>query len=195
MKVANTPIIETNGAAGVDSVALRDLINGKTEIGSVKRRAYGELKKLSRTLIGLALLADDLGDAASLDEAMVEVRREHDRLSVEKAALTADIAQLKATAESQRTQVGELTSQVEQVTERVEALEREERRLNPTVEKFQAIEASIEASQRLLGEQRAEEARLKPIVRDAQDIERRLPERQQALADIERKLAAIRQSI
>jgi len=30
--------IETNGAAGVDSVALRDLINGKAEIGSVKRR-------------------------------------------------------------------------------------------------------------------------------------------------------------
>jgi chromosome segregation ATPase len=182
-------------AADAAPLALLELLAAKDEIRSVKQRAYMELKKFSRSLIGIMLLSDDLGEAASIDEAMVAVRYEHSKLIDERNALAAEIASLQAAAKNLSGQKADLAQQVDQLNDRVGELDRERRQLEPTVESYRAIEAAIAASQQRLAELQAEEARLKPIVRAHHDVERKLPEAQERLGDIERKLAAIRQSI
>jgi chromosome segregation ATPase len=181
--------------ADAPPLALLELLAAKDEIGSVKQRAYMELKKFSRSLIGIMLLSDDLGEAASIDEAMVAVRYEHSKLIDERNALTTGIASLQASAKNLSGQKADLEQQVEQLNERVGELDRERRQLEPTVESYRAIEAAIAASQQRLAELQAEEARLKPIVRAHRDVERKLPEAQERLGEVERRLAAIRQSI
>jgi len=182
-------------AADAAPLALLELLAAKDEIRSVKQRAYMELKKFSRSLIGIMLLSDDLGEAASIDEAMVAVRYEHSKLIDERNALTTEIASLQAAVKNLSGQKADLAQQVDQLYERVGELDRERRQLEPTVESYRAIEAAIAASQQRLAELQAEEARLKPIVRAHRDVERKLPEAQERLAAIEEKLAQIRSSI
>jgi uncharacterized coiled-coil DUF342 family protein len=104
---------------GEDSLALRDLVEGKADIGSVKRRAFGELKKFSRSFIGVALLCDDLGDAADLDEAMVEVRREHDRLSAERDVLLVVVDELRTSARVLEAEIAGLTDEAQTISQRM----------------------------------------------------------------------------
>jgi len=56
------------------------LVGSKAELGSIKRRAFGELVKLSRMLVGITLLADDFNGAADLDEVLASLRKERDTL-------------------------------------------------------------------------------------------------------------------
>jgi chromosome segregation ATPase len=185
---------------GTDSLDF--LVGSKAELGSVKRRAFGELVKLSRMLVGLTLLADDFNGAADLDEVLASLRKERDTLLAERNAISADVAKLRATSTDLRTRNAELTEQVEQATTRVEQLETAERSLaaalqqyNTAVGRQDEIAAAIEQAERNLAGLRAEEARLGPIVREHHEIERKLPQAQDRLAAIEEKLAAIRQSI
>jgi chromosome segregation ATPase len=184
-----------NEAVDAPPPALLELLQHRENIGSVKERAFSDLKRISRTLVGLTLLSDDLGEAASIDEAMVKVRYERDKLVAECDTLTATIANSQAEAKSLADQNAALGSQVAQVTERVAELDREERRLRPTVESYKSIESAIAASQQRLVELQAEEARLKPIVSKFREIERKLPLEQQQLAEIRQQLSRIRENI
>jgi chromosome segregation ATPase len=175
--------------------ALVELLSMRDEIGSVKLRAYAELRKWSRSLVGIMLLSDDLAEAASLDEAMVKVRHEHNRLSVERDALNASIANLKATEEAQRARVAELDGRIAKLTDRVAELDRERRQLEPTVESHRALALAIEASQRQLSELRAEEARIRPLLVESRRVELALPEKLEQLRSVEARLASIRASI
>jgi chromosome segregation ATPase len=178
------------------------LVGSKAELGSVKRRAFGELVKLSRMLVGITLLADDFHGAADLDEVLASLRKERDTLLAERNAISADVAKLRATGTDLRTRNAELTEHVDQLTTRVEQLESAERSLaaalqtyNSAVGRQDEITAAIEEAERNLADLRAEEVRLGPIVRAHHDIERKLPQAQERLGAIEEKLAAIRQSI
>ena len=181
--------------ADAPPLALLELLAAKDEIRSVKQRAYMELKKFSRSLIGIMLLSDDLGEAASIDEAMVAVRYEHSKLIDERNALATEIASSQAEAKSLADRNAALSSEVAEVSERLEALSREERRLAPVVAKYQSLERAIGAAEEHLAELQSEENRLKPIVREHHNIERKLPQAQERLAAIEEKLAEIRQRI
>jgi chromosome segregation ATPase len=178
------------------------LVGSKAELGSIKRRAFGELVKLSRMLVGITLLADDFRGAADLDEVLASLRKERDTLLAERNAIAADVAKLRATGADLRTRNAELTEQVEQLTTRVDQLETAERSLAAALQTYNAavghqdeIAAAIEQAERSLNELRAEETRLLPIIRAHQAIERKLPQAQERLAAIEEKLAAIRESI
>src|SRR5258706_2752875 len=176
------------------------LVGSKAELGSVKRRAFGELGKLSRMLVGITLLADDFHGAADLDEVLASLRKERDTLLAERNDLTADVAKLRTTSTDLRTRNAELTEQVEQATTRVEQLETAERSLAAALQQYNAavgrqdeIAAAIEEAERSLAGLRAEEVRLGPIVREHHDIERKLPQAQERLAAIEEKIADIKQ--
>src|SRR5258707_15362360 len=80
---------------GTDSLDF--LVGSKAELGSIKRRAFGELVKLSRMLVGITLLADDFNGAADLDEVLASLRKERDTLLAERNAIAADVAKLRTT--------------------------------------------------------------------------------------------------
>ena len=114
------------------------LVGSKAELGSIKRRAFGELVKLSRMLVGITLLADDFHGAADLDEVLASLRKERDTLLAERNDLTADVAKLRTTSTDLRTRNAELTEQVEQLTTRVEQLETAERSLAAALQTYNA---------------------------------------------------------
>jgi chromosome segregation ATPase len=175
--------------------ALLELLSAKDDIGALKSRAFSELRKFSRSLIGLALLNDDLEKCADLDAMLQGLRSEHGRLVAERDKLTASVSDLRANAERLAGENAALTQQVADLDERVAELDRQRRQLEPTVQSYNATAAAIEASQKRLAELQAEEARLKPIVQQYRDIEQKLPGEKQRLAATQEQLRRIREAI
>ena len=120
------------------------LVGSKAELGSVKRRAFGELVKLSRMLVGITLLADDFHGAADLDEVLASLRKERDTLLAERNAITADVAKLRATGADLRTRNAELAEHVDQLTNRVEQLEIAERSLEAALQLHDGVAVGSE---------------------------------------------------
>jgi chromosome segregation ATPase len=185
-----------------DSPALLELLGAKSEITAIKSRAFNELRRWSRSMIGIMLLSDDLAECAGLDEVIVNLRRESHRLTEERDALNASVAEIKATEEALRVRVAGLTGQVErlngrvqQLDERVEELDQEKAQLEATIAAHRALEIDIAATTQRRDALRAEEARLSDTVRSYQEMEGRLLEKQKALEDVQIKLDRIKQSL
>jgi chromosome segregation ATPase len=106
------------------------------------------------------LLSDDLLEWQGIEEALAAARGEYSKLSTERHELASSVAEFKATEQAKCARVAELTRQVEQLEARVGELGRRESELVPTIQKHEAIAASIEAAERNLEELRAEENRL-----------------------------------
>lgn len=74
----------------------RRLADARAESGNIKKRAYADLQKLSRTFLGLLLIADDLTDVGDLEESAARARANCEEATKELAGKRAEIEKAQA---------------------------------------------------------------------------------------------------
>jgi chromosome segregation ATPase len=163
----------TDAASESVSYALRDLIEMRSSVHhQIKARAFADLRKLSRTFVGLLLLSDDLGEAADIEEVIQRLRNERTQSTAEVEALTRRVAELEAAEATHSARVSELAGQAEQLKGRIAQSERRKANLANDVIRYEAMSAEVDELSKRLDGLRAEEGRLKPLVDEYRCIER-----------------------
>ena len=100
-----------------------DLAKARADIGSVKERAFRDIRQLGDKLFGFILLAEDLEEAASLEAVMAQARQGADQAKREQADVQSELAAMReeftAAAQHMGTELGRYRGELSVAEQRV----------------------------------------------------------------------------